>query len=62
MRGHVPDDDKFESPLHAACHYSALMWMAEIKRRERPDYQAQPLPAVIRGAIERASEEGRCTG
>jgi len=57
MRGHVPDEDKFESPLHAACHYAAVMWMAEMSKRQRPDYTPQPLPAVIRAAIKRAESE-----
>jgi hypothetical protein len=57
MRGHVPDEDRHESPLHAACHYTAVMWMAEIKKRERPDYSPQPLPAVIREAVKRAEAD-----
>ena len=57
MRGHVPDEDRHESPLHAACHYAAIGWMAEIKRRERPGYTPQPLPAVIREAVKRAEAE-----
>ena len=57
MRGHVDDEDKFESPAHAIGHYAAIAWLAEFHKRRRPDYEPVPLPRIVSEVVERVKGE-----